>query len=303
LAIARWRGWKHVESTVKTPIFSPREREDFSALLDDTSPAVQAGLVAYFGSRPEAAAEFLVGLAAGTDRVLAWHARRLLAELRLADPVAEFRGFIHSLSYELETGSVLLARVVLPAADAGACALELDRLAARCRELIAEPASARERCRVINRVLFHEAGFRGNTEHYEDPLNSFLPVVLERRLGLPITLSIVYLLVARRVGLELEPVALPGHFLVGCFAEGAPFFVDAFDHGAFRTAGELKLHLRARGFEAAESDFAPTPVREVLARCCRNLGAHYGAGGEAARARLFEGFVAAFESAYERPTA
>ena len=288
---------------MKTPIFSLREREALAALIDDSSPAVRTGLVNFLGARPEAAREFLVSLASGSDRVLAWHARRILAELRFADPVAEFRGFIHSLSYELETGAVLLARTSFPEADAGAVAQELDRLAARCRELIAEPATTRERCRVINRVLFHEAGFHGNTENYEDPLNSFLPAVLERRAGLPITLAMVYLLVAQRLGVELEPVALPGHFLVGCFTEGTPFFIDAFERGAFRTQGELMLYLRARGFDPAPADLAPTPVREVLARCCRNLVAHYAAGGQHHRARMFEGFLGEFDAAYERNTA
>lgn len=285
---------------MKTPFFSLREREALSALLDDASPAVRAGLLSLFGARPEAARDLLVTIASSTDRVLAWHARRFLTELRFTDPVSEFRGFIRSLSYELETGSLLLARTVQASADAGSCALELDRLAARCRELIVEPATTRERCRVLNRVLFHEAGFRGNTEHFEDPLNSFLPSVLERRSGLPISLSIVYLLVAQRIGLELEPVAIPGHFLVGCFTEGAPFFIDAFERGAFRTSGELLLFLRSRGFEPAAADLAPSSVREVLCRCCRNLVAHYAAAGDDARAHLFESFVGDFESAYER---
>lgn len=288
---------------MKNPILTLREREAFSALLDDTSPTVRAGLVAFFGARPEAAREFLVALARGSDRVLAWHARRLLAELRFTDPVSEFRGFIRSLSYELETGALLLARTALPDADAGAVAGELDRLAARCRELVAEPATVRERCRVINRVLFHEAGFRGNTDHYEDPMNSFLPVVLERRTGLPITLAMVYLLVAQRIGVELEPVALPGHFLVGCFTEGTPFFVDPFERGAFRTQGELMLYLRARGFDPMPTDLAPTPAREVLARCCRNLAAHYTAAGQTHQARMFESFLGEFEVAYERNAA
>jgi regulator of sirC expression with transglutaminase-like and TPR domain len=288
---------------VKTPIFSLRERESFSALIDDNSPTVRAGLVAFFAARPEAAREFLHSLATGPDRMLAWHARRLLTDLRFTDPVAEFRGFIRSLNYELETGCLLLARTALTKTDATLVTEDLDRLAARCRELITEPSSTRERCRIINRVLFHEAGFHGNVEHYEDPLNSFLPTVLERRTGLPISLSIVYLLVAQRIGVELEPVALPGHFLVGAFTENTPFYIDPFERGAFRTQGELLLYLRSRGFEPTATDIAPTPVREVLARCCRNLVAHYNAAGHVNRARMFDSFVGDFEAAYERHAA
>ncbi len=286
-----------------TPKFTPAERDSFAALLDDPSPAVRARLLAYFGTREAEAKTFLSEIADGKHRALAWHARWFLTELRFSDPVAEFRGFIQSLNYELETGALLLARTVLPATDAGVCAAELDRLAARCRELIAEPASARERCRVINRVLFHELGFRGNTEHYTDPFNSFLPLVLERRKGIPISLGIVYLLVAQRIGLELEPVGMPGHFLVGCFAEAEPFFIDAFEQGAFRSPTELLLQLRAQGQEPTVADLAPTPVREVLARCCRNLTNHYAAAGDEARSLLFNGFAAEFEAVYERHTA
>jgi regulator of sirC expression with transglutaminase-like and TPR domain len=288
---------------VDTATFTPAEREAFLGLLDDPSPVVRARLLAFFGVRQAAAKSLLLEIAEGKNRALAWHARWFLTELRFSDPVAEFRGFIQSLNYELETGSLLLARTVLPETDVGECATELDRLAARCRELIAEPASARERCRVLNRVLFHEAGFRGNTEHYTDPLNSFLPQVLARRKGIPISLGIVYLLVAQRIGLELEPVGMPGHFLIGCFTDGAPFFIDAFEQGAFRNAPELFLVLRAQGIEPDVFHLAPTPVREVLARCCRNLVNHYASAGDEARSLLFNGFAAEFEAAYERHTA
>lgn len=288
---------------VEAPDFSPAEREAFISLLDDTNSKVRAQLLAHFLARAEVARRFLVSVAEGKHRELAWHARWFLNELHFSDPAAEFRGFIRSLNYELETGSLLLARTVMPAADFGECEVTLDRLAARCRELIAEPSSVRMRCRAINRVLFHEEGFRGNTENYTDPLNSLLPEVLVRKKGLPITLGIVYLLVAQRIGLELEPVGLPGHFMVGCFSESAPFYIDAFEQGAFRTPGEVVMFLRGQGLEPSVGDLAPSPVREVLCRCCRNLANHYAAAGDERRALMFSDFVGEFEAAYERNTA
>ncbi len=288
---------------MKTPDFSPAERDAFTSLLDDTSPAVRKQMLARFLSQADAAKQFLVAVAEGKHRELAWHARWFLNELHFCDPAAEFRGFIRSLNYELETGSLLLARTMMPTVDTGDVAAELDRLAARCRELIAEPASVRMRCRVVNRVLFHEEGFRGNTEHYTDPLNSLLPEVLTRKKGLPITLGIVYLLVAQRIGLELEPVGLPGHFMVGCYSDGAPFYIDAFEQGAFRTPGEVVQFLRAQGMEPSIGDLAPSPVREVLCRCCRNLANHCAAAGDERRAVMFADFVGEFEAAYERNTA
>ena len=75
------------------------------------------------------------------------------------------------MNYELETGALLLARTVTPRLDVGHCCTTLDAIADRCRELIVEPSSTREKCRILNRVLFHEWGFHGNVEHYTDPRN------------------------------------------------------------------------------------------------------------------------------------
>ena len=278
----------------------PVNREALLSLLDDTSPTVRRALLAHFTSLGPAAEAFLRAVAGGQHRPLAWHARWFLEELKFTDPVAEFRGFIRSLNYELETGALLLARTVRPDLDAGRCCDQLDSIASRCRELIVEPASAREKCRVINRVLYHDEGFHGNVEQYNDPLNSFLDQVLERKKGIPLSLSLVYLLVARRLGLDLEPVGLPGHFMVGCFHEDLPFFIDAFDGGMFRSPEEIFRFLRTNDIEPKLSDLAPTPIREVLCRNCRNLVQHYTAAGDHTRARMFASFVDEFDSAYER---
>ena len=275
-------------------------REAVLALLDDPSPAVRKALLAHFTAQGEPARIFLENLASSGGRLLSTHARSYLEELKFTDPVSEFRDFIRSLNYELETGALLLARTVLPDLDVGLSCQRLDDLAARCRELIAEPLSVREKCRVINRVLFHENGFRGNLEHYTDPLNSFLPVVLERRKGIPLSLSIVYLLVAQRLGIDLEPVGLPGHFMVGCYLEDAPLFIDPFEQGAFRSPEEVFAFIKSGSHQPKVSDLAPATVREVLCRSCRNLVNHYTAAGDSDRAKLFAGFVEEFESTHER---
>ena len=286
----------------ETDSFSAAQQLAFLSLLDDPSPSVRRALLQHFGQLGSDAAPFLQSVARGPNRVLALHAGRFLDELKFADPVAEFRGFIRSLNYELETGALLLARTVAPRLEATETCLTLDKIAARCRELIVEPTSAREKCRVINRVLFHEWGFHGNVENYTDPRNSFLDQVLERRTGIPLSLSIVYLLVAERLNLDLEPVGLPGHFLVGCYVDGLPFFIDAFDRGVFRDAEEIFELLNSNNIVPKSTDLAPTPVREVLCRSCRNLVNHYAAAGEPERAKLFAGFVEEFETTYERNT-
>jgi regulator of sirC expression with transglutaminase-like and TPR domain len=282
---------------VETDLPGAAEHEAFLSLLDDPSPVVRRALLERFQQLGPALAPFLEGVARGSNRVLARHAARFLAELDFSDPVAEFQGYIRSQTYDLEAGALLLARTVSPRLDVAACRAQLDAIATRCRELIIDPAGVRQQCRVLNRVLFHEWGFRGNVEHYTDPRNSFLDQVLERRTGIPLSLSVVYLLVSDRLGLPLEPVGLPGHFIVGCFSDDLPFFIDPFDCGAFHDAEEISRLLGANQITLKAGDLAPTPVREVLCRSCRNLTNHYAAAGESGRARLFAQFVEEFEVA------
>jgi regulator of sirC expression with transglutaminase-like and TPR domain len=285
---------------VETETLPSAEKEALLSLLDDPSPTVRRALLARFLVHGAAAANLLQGIAHSSNRVLARHAAWFIEELKLTDPVSEFRTFIKSLNYELETGSLLLARTVTPQLDVAECRAEIDEMAARCRELISEPSSNREKCRVINRVLFHEWGFRGNIEQYTDPLNSFIDKVLTRRKGIPISLSVLYLLVGERLGLPLEPVGLPGHFVVGCYADEAPFFIDPFDQGLFRDADEVFALLRSNHVAPKPSDLAPTTVREVLCRSCRYLANHYSAASDLARAQIFSEFADEFEATHER---
>ncbi len=285
---------------METSTFTVEQRKALEGLLDDPSASVRSALLAHFTRHGRESVTFLRCVSSQPNRALAVHANRYLRELNFSDPVTEFRGFIRSLNYELETGALLLSRTIHPDLDIGASCSLLDRMAARCRELIAEPVAARDKCRVLNRVLFHEHGFHGNTEHYADPLNSFLDQVLIRRKGIPLSLSLVYLLVAERIGLSLEPVGLPGHFLVGCYSEDVPFYIDPFNAGRLLSAGEAVVMLRKQSLHPTLADLAPTPIREVLCRCCRNLVNHYTVANDHERARLFAEFVAEFESTYER---
>jgi regulator of sirC expression with transglutaminase-like and TPR domain len=285
---------------VETEALTAAEKEALLGLLDDPSPTVRRALLARFSSRGAAAAALLQEAARSPNRLLARHATWFIDELKLSDPVSEFRSFIRSLNYELETGTLLLARTVTPQLDVNECRADFDEIAARCRELISEPSSNREKCRAINRVLFHEWGFRGNVEQYTDPMNSFIDKVLMRRKGIPISLSVLYLLVAERLGIPLEPVGLPGHFVVGCYADEAPFFIDPFDQGLFRDAEEIFALLRSNHISPKPSDLAPTTVREVLSRSCRNIANHYAAASDMARAQIFAEFADEFEATHER---
>ncbi len=285
---------------VETRPYSRPLQAALRTLIDDPNPVVRKALLDKLQEDEAAGGAFLRDIAEGDNRLLAVHAARYLRELKFANPQAEFFDFIQSLNYELETGSLLLCRVIYPDLDIGRYCGFLDEVAARVREIMLPPMSAREQCRSLNRVLFHEYGFRGNSEAYSDPRNSFLTEGIGRKRGIPITLSILYILIAQRCRLTLEPVGLPGHFLVGCFSDKMPFFIDPFAGGAFRSPDEVFSMLRRHKIPPKLTYLAPMPVREVLCRNCRNLVNQYHAAQKPDLSRLFARFVDEFEATYRR---
>ncbi len=148
----------------------------------------------------------------------------------------------------------------------------LDALAEDAAPGLAAAHSLRERVAALNRFLFEEQRFGGNTHSYYDPRNSYLNDVLERRLGIPITLTLVYMAIGRRLGLDVQGVSFPGHFLAKC-VEGEEIVVDVYA-GAILPPEACLERLRATvGAEATltpETLRAATP-REILVRMLSNL--------------------------------
>ncbi len=141
----------------------------------------------------------------------------------------------------------------------------------------------------LNVYLFDELGFRGNVTNYEDPLNSYLDHVLAGRVGLPITLSLVYLELGWRLGLPVSGVALPGHFLVRyTTAARTELFIDPFHRGRQWTRAEcvhriLSAHSRATPAQIS-AIMAPPSRRAILVRLLRNLKHNYTARSQFRRA-------------------
>jgi len=148
-----------------------------------------------------------------------------------------------------------------PRLDASRYDRLIDRFAERVRDRCPNGARTRHILGQINWVLFVEEGFRGNTEDYRDPRNSALNQVIDRKLGIPISLSIVYRAVAWRIGLELDGVNLPAHFMLRTGRDDETIFIDAFHQG--------KLLDREGCMRTVESVIGqPIPWREELFAPC-----------------------------------
>jgi regulator of sirC expression with transglutaminase-like and TPR domain len=144
----------------------------------------------------------------------------------------------------LARAALTIARTEYPGLGFDPYLRRLEELARRVKARLPRVADPGETIAALNHVLFVEEGFRGNRENYYDPRNSFLNQVLDRKLGIPITLALVYMEVARRAGFPLFGVGMPGHFLLKHYdVDGRETLIDAFDNGAVLTARECQHRL------------------------------------------------------------
>ncbi len=202
-------------------------------------------------------------------------ARREFAMLAAREPVA------------LARGALLIAKEEHPSLDVDAY---IDRLATLARE--AEPivragADTVERVQLLSQFLFEQKGFEGNRDKYGDPRNSFLNEVLDRRLGIPITLSIVYLEVGRRLGINLYGVGFPTHFLVKAVDERGELIIDPFYGGSILDLDEIRARLAQiynQPVELHPAMLKPANARHILVRLLRNLKSIYIGAADLSRA-------------------
>jgi regulator of sirC expression with transglutaminase-like and TPR domain len=179
---------------------------------------------------------------------------------------------------DLINAALLIARTAFPHITPSHYIALLDRWAGRLRKQTGPSSSAGEVLQALNRIMFEQEGFKGSPDNYYDPQNSFLNRVLERKRGIPITLSLVYSEVGRLAGFPLYGIALPGHFIAGFFHESGMIYIDPFNRGAVLAETECCKMIEVRfGREAAGDASWRTPAskKTILKRMLRNLKAIY----------------------------
>lgn len=184
---------------------------------------------------------------------------------------------------DLAEAALLIARHEYPDLDVEGYLRMIDDMGRAARRMLAGVSEVGNRVTTFNRFMFDELGFRGS-EHYQDPRNSYLNQVLDRRTGIPITLSLVYLEVGWRAGLTLEGISFPGHFLVKMPLEGGMVILDPFSRGASLGIADLQARLRQLKVAPSIADLGglleAASKREILARMLRNLKSIYRGQGD-----------------------
>ena len=193
----------------------------------------------------------------------------------------QFSALLCRENFSLAEACLLIAQDAYPDLDVVHYLSRIDAFAATVKSRLSSDAFAEQKVIVLNRYLFNELGFCGNVGDYYDPRNSHLNQVLERRTGVPITLSILYMEIGQRLGLRFQGVSFPGHFLVKLRVTGGQLVLDPFCGGEAQSESDLRARL-AQALPQREADTLPLPQylqaatsRQVLARVLRNLKGIY----------------------------
>ena len=207
--------------------------------------------------------------------------------------VHRFTEIAKSPDPDLAPAALFIARLEYPRLDAGRYLEQLDAMGQSVSERIASlgtRAAPLAQVRAISGYLFEDQGFAGNTKAYDDPRNSFLNQVLERRTGIPITLALVYIEVARRAGVQVDGVNFPGHFLLrlprweqspagdapaaALSAGDQPVIVDPFHGGTELSEADCRRLLRKHAGDEAAFDrrlLGRASKQQILLRMLLNL--------------------------------
>ena len=192
---------------------------------------------------------------------------------RLLDALRDERSAV-----TLDLAALEMASIEFPGMDREASLFRLDNLAEQIGSRLSANATALDFIKAANELLFEVLRFRGNEEQYYDPRNSCLNSVLLRRLGIPITLSVVYIEVARRLGRPVYGVGLPGHFIVAYEDANSRYWIDPFHEGRILSFADCSaLAKQAAGVDLRSNPavLAPVNKRQILVRMLSNLKAIY----------------------------
>ncbi|HYP13811.1 MAG TPA: transglutaminase-like domain-containing protein [Bryobacteraceae bacterium] len=184
----------------------------------------------------------------------------------------------HNEHVALDVAALQLAKVEYPDLSVDLYLSLLDSYAAEAAERIPPETKGLRFLDQLNEFLFEELGFSGSTADYYHPANSCLNEVLTRRSGLPISLSVVYMEIARRLNRRVSGIGLPGHFVVRYVEPGLDLFVDPFHSGRLMSGREcLELSQTVTGVDVARTPQVLNPVsnRHILIRMLNNLRGAY----------------------------
>lgn len=252
---------------------SESQKSALVKLLGDDDPGVYQAVRARILACGVEAVGWLRPHTLSGDPMLRRHCADIIRHLEQQESDNRFLAFCvtHGEDLDLETGAWLLAQTQYPDINVAAYQALLDSFAADLRERLLDQDRPLGTLATVNEYLFGELGFRGNSDDYYDPDNSYFNRVIDRRTGNPISLSTLYWLLGRRLQLPVVGIGMPGHFICRYQSSVEAFFIDAFNKGRLLTRADCIKYLQNSGHGFQESFLAPASPGRTLLRMCSNL--------------------------------
>lgn len=273
----------------------PLDRTELHALarlLDDRDPAITTAVqrrIVEYGHRAVPMLREIISSGEPTEHHVlnAQACLRAIQTEALGQLIDEvLNAAANEVELDLEQAAYLLSTFGYPETDHDACRAYLDHLAVSVRRQMTGTSPV-EALIALNTVLFEHEQYRGAVGNFYSPLHTYIGPLLERREGIPITLSVLYMLVAKRLGIELHGIGMPLHFLV--YHPELDVFIDCFNAGAFISRDECKRFIEYAGFTFNETMLQRRGTIEIVARMMRNaIYAHTKAGQQWAADTLQE---------------
>jgi regulator of sirC expression with transglutaminase-like and TPR domain len=257
----------------KTPALSESQKAALMNLLTDDDPAVYRVIREKILSFGDAAIPWLRAHHLAGDPVLRRRVQEILDHHDRHQTDNRFLAFCLSQGedLDLEEGVWLLARTRHPQVSVPGYQALLDDYAGELREQIDFGSNPEQILAAINEFLFDHLGFKGNEQNYYEEENSYLNQVIDRRMGNPISLCMIYLFIARRLRLPVVGIGMPGHFLCRFQSSNGDIYIDAFNRGKLLSKADCVKYLLHTSHGFQEGFLAPVTPRRVLMRMCSNL--------------------------------
>lgn len=258
-------------------------------LLSDDDPVTVSLVKEQLAEKGADAIPSIQALLQVDNELVAQHVREVLAEIDSRAAKVELDAMCDDFakSGDLEESNWLLARILTPGADIPTCRRQLDHWGERVAEITGGATSPHERVRLMAEFLGHGLNLHGNAVDYYDPQNSLLTRVIETRLGIPISLSLLYMLVGKRAGIEIEGVNFPGHFIV----RHERVLFDPFERGRVITVSECQAILARQKMTAKPVHFRRATNVTIFTRMLANLLYIFQTEGDERLAALFSNWI------------
>lgn len=270
----------NIEEKTETPV----ELSHLIRLLDDEDEKVYSNIRDRFISYGEMSSDFLKNYTEDDNILLRNRANEIISAINIDKLEKEFQA-ISERKNILEEAVFLIAEFGYPGYNKQKYRDKLSAMASEIRQKLVSVDSdlrnigAVSKLNAVNAYLFEQAGFTGNKDDYYDTDNSYINRVIDTKLGIPISLSAIYILIARRLGLPVFGVNLPGHFIVKYSDEKDEYFVDPFNQGIIVSKDEAAEFIKNIGMTDQELESIPylktVEDKDIVLRMLRNLSEIY----------------------------